>query len=520
MATSNPASRVNTNMSPPHYISDDEPSGEDPSSSTGLLLERLQAWKHMCGYLENYIAEVAKIQKSAAKDQDKILKTLSNPLKEQHHFDSALGGVSGLFENLRSNTQAQSTLHTETNSNLTGQVLPILERLHKEIKNKSKEIESGAGKGSKAVDSSRSTTQKHIDALGQHTASFDSAGGKVTANNDPYVLQRGVYHRLNKQILEENNNKQDIVAVQNSFQQFEAHIVTTVQTALNSYNQFMSGQAERQKAMFGDVAATATNIPLDFEWNGFAKRYNNVLVNPAAPPRSMNDITFPNQDHRATKPLIEGSLERKSRGMGAITGYKSGYYAVTPSGFLHEFKDNDNFQRDPTPEVSLFLPDCTVGAVDGSKFTIKGKDSSGNKIAQKMAIGADFQFKAHTSADAAQWHRIIAEQCMGTSGSLPTSPVESRNVTPIATRTEQPVSPAAQQGPPPAMAQQTPVPTERQQTTLASRPGDQTGFGNAAPAPHGDKGISPVSPSGADQKHYVGAPGQNALGEREYVMKQ
>ena len=37
--------------------------------------------------------------------------------------------------------------HTETERNLKGSVLPILERLHKEIKNKSKEITNGAGKG-------------------------------------------------------------------------------------------------------------------------------------------------------------------------------------------------------------------------------------------------------------------------------------------------------------------------------------------------------------------------------------
>ena len=216
------------------YISDDEPSGGDPSSTTGLLQERLQAWKHMCGYLENYIGEAAKIQKSQAKDQEKILKSVSNPLKEAHQFDSALGGVSGLFENIKSNTQAQSNLHLETQKNLTTQVLPILERLHQEIKSKAKELSSGAGKSSKAVDSARADSQKHIDALGQHAASFDSSGGKVSANNDPYVLHRGIHHRLNKQILEENNSRQDTLSVQNNFSQFESHIVTTVQAAMNS----------------------------------------------------------------------------------------------------------------------------------------------------------------------------------------------------------------------------------------------------------------------------------------------
>jgi len=32
--------------------------------------------------------------------------TIANPLREGHHFDQSLGGIAGLFENMRVNTQA------------------------------------------------------------------------------------------------------------------------------------------------------------------------------------------------------------------------------------------------------------------------------------------------------------------------------------------------------------------------------------------------------------------------------
>ena len=383
----------------------------------------------MTAYLEDYIKEVAKDEKSSAKEKEKILKSVSNPLKEGHHFDQSLGGVAGLFENIRSNTQAQSNMHLETSKNLTGTVLPILERLHSEIKTKSKELTSGAGKSSKNVDRARNTTQKHIEALGQHASASNSIGGRTSANNDPYVLQRGVYHRLNKQILEENNSRQDTLAVQGSFQKFEAHVLTTVQAALASFQQLMSGQCDRQKALYGDITGTAQKMPLDFEWNGFVRRNEGVLVNPNAPARTMTNISFPNQNHHSTKALIEGSLERKGKGIGAIAGYSSGYYAITPAGYLHEFKDNDDYREDPVPKTSLYLPDCTVGAVDGVKFAIKGKDSSGGKIGSKMSISSDYNFKAHTSGDAQQWHAVVMSMMGGQStGSAPISPVETRNV--------------------------------------------------------------------------------------------
>lgn len=393
----------------------------DPSSTLGLLEERLQAWKHMCGYLEDYVKAVAKDQSKQSKDSEKILKTLNNPLKEGHHFDQAVGGVAGLFENLRANTQAQAQLYTETESNLNSTVLPIFERLHKEVKSKSKELESGAGKQSKAVDHARNASQKHIELLGQHSASFDSSGGRPTAANDPYVLQRGVWYRLNKQLMEENSHRSDLISIQNNFQQFENHIVATIQSGLNTFNQYMSSQHDRSKAMYGDIAGTAANIDPNFEWNGFVQRNGHVLISPNAPPRDINSLSFPNQDHRATRPLIEGSLERKSRA--ALGSYKSNYYAVTPAGYLHEYKDNDNFRNDPTPEHSLYLPDCIIGAADGQKFAIKGKDSSGNKLSQKLSMSTEYTFKAHTPSDAAQWQTIIASVCSGQTSSLPTSPV-------------------------------------------------------------------------------------------------
>ena len=46
----------------------------DPSNTSGLLEERLQAYKHACGYLENYISATEKVQKTHAKEYEKILK--------------------------------------------------------------------------------------------------------------------------------------------------------------------------------------------------------------------------------------------------------------------------------------------------------------------------------------------------------------------------------------------------------------------------------------------------------------
>ncbi|EED23328.1 PH domain protein [Talaromyces stipitatus ATCC 10500] len=413
--------------------------GEDTSETSRLLLERLQAWKHMCGYLEEYIDATAKIHKSQAKDYEKVLKTINNPLREGHHFDQGLQGVAGLFEVMRNNTRGTSNMYIELEKNLKGQVLPILERLHKEIKSKSKELKSGTTKVSKAVDKARSVTQKHIELLGQYAAAYSSAGHtKIEPQHDPYVLRRGINHRLNKQVIEENNSRNDTIAVQNSFAAFEAHVIETVQLALNTFFQFVGGQLDQQRALYGDIVQNAQNIAADYEWNLFVKRNDGILIDPEAPPRSFSNISFPNQDHASTRPLIEGTLERKSRAL--IKGYSTGYYVVTPARYLHEFKDNDDFTKDPTPELSLYLPDCIIGAIDGAKFHVKGKDVSNGKVGNAFSTTSEFQFKAHTPNDAEKWWRVIKDATSSPAAVEAVPPPINTNVGHSASTTATPVS--------------------------------------------------------------------------------
>ncbi|KAA8644363.1 hypothetical protein EYZ11_001377 [Aspergillus tanneri] len=431
-------------------MSDDEAiPGSDSNETTNLLLERLRAWKHLCGYLEDYVAVTAKVQKSQSKDYEKILKTVSDPLKEGHHFSPSAGGVSSWFENIRTNTQGMVNMYLESEKNLKGSITPTLERLHKEIKNKSKELQSGASKSSKAVEKARGVTQKHIELLAQHSASFDAAAGtKLDQHHDPYILRRGINHRLNKQVIEENNNRQDIIAVQNNFQQFEAHVLQTLQATMEQFVVFTNNQLDRHRTMYTDILGTAQRIPPDFEWVNFITQNDTSLVNPDAPPRSLSNITFPNQDHRATKPLIEGSLERKSRAV--LKGYSTGHYVVTHARYLHEFKDNDDFRRDPTPELSLFLPDCIIGAIDGNKFSVKGKDVSSGKVGNAFHTNTELNFKATSPNEAEKWWTVIKDATRA-------PPLQTSMATPPAAMSSQPASPAVVMGDvtPPAYTEKT-----------------------------------------------------------------
>ncbi|KAJ4293732.1 hypothetical protein N0V88_005240 [Collariella sp. IMI 366227] len=405
--------------------SDEAVPDTDPSSTAGLLTQRLRAWKHAVVYLEEYMQAVERIHKEQAKEYERVLKTISKPLREGEHFDQSLGGVAGFFENMRVNTQALINTNIETEKNIKGTALPIVERLHKEIKHKAKELAHGAEKTAKEVEKARNTTQKHIELLGQHTASFEATGGKHQPLEDPYILSRGVVHRLNKQVLEENNQHADLVSVQTNFETFERHIVTVIHQAMETFNSFTGGQALKVQALHADMLGAAQRIPPNFEWKRFASRCADQLADPNQAPRTVESINFPNMEHPSTKPLIEGALERKSRNK-LSWGYATGYYVVTPSRFLHEFRDSDVLRKDPVPDLSIYLPDAVLGAPHGEKFNVRGKDRSGH-MGGKLAGTSELAFKAHSPAEAEKWFEVIRKVAGTTAPPMPSPGSEVGN---------------------------------------------------------------------------------------------
>ncbi len=350
-----------------------------------------------------------------------------------------------MFENMRSNTESLANSHLETEKTLRGSVLPILERLHKEIKAKAKEINSGVGKAAKEIEKSRNLTQKHIELLGSQAAAAESSQHKVAPSEDPYITQRGVYYRLHKQILEENNNRQDLISVQENFAAFEHHVVEVIQQAMASFVQTVGGQAARSQNSYSDMLSMTQHIPPDFEWNGFVQRNWDCLVDPNSARRSVESVNFPNQNHKSTQPLVEGSLERKSRNI-LSGGYSTGYYAVTSALYLHGFKDNDNLRRDPEPEISIYLPDAIIGKASDTKFNIKGKNVS-KGLSSKFPGTSELHFKAHTPQDAEKWIEICkmaAGTAVGGSqlSSLPASPITPQGPSRMSSYASQPPGPS------------------------------------------------------------------------------
>lgn len=319
---------------------------------------------------------------------------------------------------MRTNTQGVAASFEDASKQLHGTILPIVDRLYTEIKHRTKEINKGGLKGAKAVDKARAATQKHIELLGtqvalagaaSNTATGSSRSSNTNAAEDPYVLRRGINYRLNQQINEENSNRQEMIAIQRGFAQFEEHFVRNIQEAMGVLLQISTSQSSRSQHLYKDMATTWQRIPPDFEWTGFVDTASGsgVLINPSAPARSLSGVSFANQDQQACKPLIAGPLERRSK---VLRSYESGYYAVTPAGFLHQFRWEDDLQQDPVPATSLYLSDCTLGALVEDGFAVKGKDVTHGRVGSVLSKAHEYRFRAHSPAAAKQWWDAIASR--------------------------------------------------------------------------------------------------------------
>jgi hypothetical protein len=157
-----------------------------------------------------------------------------------------------------------------------------------------------------------------------------------------------------------------------------------------------------------------------------------TLIGPTARARTMSKSPFPDHGQRTTRQLIEGYLERKAHATGDLKAYSPGYYSITPIGYLHGYKSHDDFCKCLSPELSLYLPDCTVGAVDGANFTVTGNDVSGPKTAGKALVTYELDFRAHTPADAEEWWSITHSAAGGNMTEKPpppepSSPVDNKN---------------------------------------------------------------------------------------------
>ncbi|GAA5882391.1 hypothetical protein JCM1840_006481 [Sporobolomyces johnsonii] len=370
-----------------------------------ILIERFQAWKRLVKNLIAYFEGIADIESNTAKELTKLGGVIQVPFREGNQFLGE-GGVQDIFFGVRERTRLIADHHANLAKTVEGSIVQHLQKLRTELKAHIKNIQQDTGKLAASVAKERELSTKMITDLARSITMLKNTPMGVHAKEDPWYTNSLVARQLQKQVHEENALQKSIIIMQQNSEHFEEGVVRAIQMAWSTFDEWNSRASSAVQETWQTMGQLMRSVAPTTEWIAFASR-SEYLLDPDTPLRNPMTINYPGKDDPSVIPVHQGILERKKR---YTKTYKESFYILTPAGYLHEHLSSD-LSKHPNPELSLFLPECTLGAPSNPharshKFHIEGKKAFGGGVGQKnglFAMDASFTFRARSHDEMLEW---------------------------------------------------------------------------------------------------------------------
>ncbi|GAA5867608.1 hypothetical protein JCM3774_001526 [Rhodotorula dairenensis] len=370
-----------------------------------ILIERFSAWKRLVKNLITYFEGIADIESNTAKELSKLGGVIQVPFREGNQFLGE-GGVQDIFFGVRERTRLIADHHADLAKTVEGSIVQHLQKLHTEVKAHIKNIQQDTGKLAASVAKERAISTKMITDLASSITMLKNTPMGVHAKEDPWYTNSLVARQLQKQVHEENALQKSIIIMQQNSEHFEEGVVRAIQMAWQTFDEWNARASVSVQETWATMGQLMRSVAPTTEWIAFASR-SDYLLDPETPLRNPMTINYPGKDDPSVIPVHQGILERKKR---YTKTYKESFYILTPAGYLHEYPSSD-LSKHPLPELSLFLPECTLGAptnphARSHKFHIEGKKSIGGEVGQKsglFALDASYTFRARSHDEMLEW---------------------------------------------------------------------------------------------------------------------
>ncbi|BGP02538.1 hypothetical protein RTG_01605 [Rhodotorula toruloides ATCC 204091] len=370
-----------------------------------ILIERFSAWKRLVKNLITYFEGIADIEANTAKELARLGGVIQVPFREGNQFLGE-GGVQDIFYGVRERTRLIADNHASLAKTVEGSIVQHLQRLLTEVKAHIKNIQQDTGKLAASVAKEREISTKMITDLARSITMLKNTPMGVQAKEDPWYTNSLVARQLQKQVHEENALQKSIIIMQQNSEHFEEGVVRAIQMAWQTFDEWNARASSQVQETWSTMGQLMRSVAPTTEWIAFASR-SEYLLDPETPLRNPMTINYPGKDDPSVIPVHQGILERKKR---YTKTYKESFYILTPAGYLHEYPSSD-LSKHPMPELSLFLPECTLGAptnphARSHKFHIEGKKSIGGDVGHKsglFALDASFTFRARSHDEMLEW---------------------------------------------------------------------------------------------------------------------
>jgi len=343
-----------------------------------ILIDRFTEWKSITKSLISYFEGIADIENNTSKELYKLGGVIQVPFRQGNQFLGE-GGMQDVFFGIREKTRAIADHHANLAKTVEMSIVQHLQKLRAEIKAHIRNIQLDTGKLANSVAKERELSTKVITDLARSITMLKNTPMSVSSKEDPWLANMIVARQLAKQVQEENALQKSIIIMQQNSAHFEEGVVRALQTAWETFDNWagrMSAQVQESWQMMG---VQMKSVQPNTEWIAFAARSDHLL-DPETPLRNPEHINYPGKDDPSVIAINTGMLDRKKR---FTKSYSEGFYVLTAAGYLHEHTSSD-VTKHPEPRLSIFLPNCTLGAPTGvharsHKFSItlgKGKGIS------------------------------------------------------------------------------------------------------------------------------------------------
>jgi len=369
-----------------------------------ILIERFTGWKHITKQLISYFEGIADIEYNTAKELTKLGGVIQVPFKEGSQF---LGeeGIQDIYYGIRDKTRVIADHHANLAKTVEGSIVQHLQKLRSEIKAHVKNVQQDTGKLANSVAKEREMSTKMISDLAKSNTLLKNTPMSVTAKEDPYAANNAVFRQLQKQVNEENALQKSIIIMQQNSAHFEEGIVRSIQSAWQTFDEWSGRMSAQVQDTWLGLGQQMRALQPNAEWIAFAARSDHLL-DPDTPLRNPETIDYPGKEDPSVICVHQGILERKKR---FTKNYKESFYVLTPAGYLHEHGSSDALNH-PNPELSLFLPSCTLGPIRGNKFHIEAaaKPLAGlSKL--PLAREHSYTFRARSEEEVHEWWNDIKQ---------------------------------------------------------------------------------------------------------------
>ncbi|KAI8578752.1 hypothetical protein K450DRAFT_245321 [Umbelopsis ramanniana AG] len=386
------------------------------------IAERLQAWRGILKNLAIFWKEISAAHSQTAKGYTKGASVIEIPFQSSGLHFREDGGVQTVWAATREYAVHQAKHHNDYSLFLDRAIIQGLRAVKKEVKVMIHSINSDDRLKTERLYRYREQADILQTRLNKYIQLVHQSPEHAMDKTDPYIVNSCLLEQMIKLYKEENRLHASMINLQGEYAIFERKIIENARSVMLSLQEYKTQDKYLTDQTVKSIMDTFNNLDADCEYKVFFERRQGELVPDNAAYRNLNDIHYENQNHPLVMPCKVGFIERKTF---VTKNWVEHKYALTPTGYLHEYRSEKDFPCNP--EKSIFIPHTTViGREDNMHhdyiFEIRGRNNSKGKLMKTLDRDKNYILRTRTGGDMQAWMDLLTPMSHQFRPSVPHEP--------------------------------------------------------------------------------------------------